>query len=122
MPFDANPLHTQDPNSEPMRTLHSLADNPVTNPFNIDILVDNLDEARSLSARLEKLPEVSSVISVATFVPAEQQASLDQLDQAQDLLLPSLETTATPPPIDAAALRSAIADTRDCNRRRTPTS
>jgi hopanoid biosynthesis associated RND transporter like protein HpnN len=113
MPFDANPLHTQDPNSEPMRTLHSLADNPVTNPFNIDILVDNLDEARSLSARLEKLPEVSSVISVATFVPAEQQASLDQLDQAQDLLLPSLETTATPPPIDAAALRSAIADTRD---------
>jgi hopanoid biosynthesis associated RND transporter like protein HpnN len=113
MPFDANPLHTQAPNSEPMRTLRSLADNPITNPFNIDILVDSLDEARTLSARLEKLPEVSSVISAATFVPADQQASLDQLEQAQDLILPSLDTKVAAPPLTPAVLRAAIADTRD---------
>lgn len=112
MPFDANPLHTQAPNSEPMRTLRSLADNPVTNPFNIDILVPSLDEARALTARLEKLPEVSSVISAATFVPADQQASLDQLEQAQDLMLPSLDTKTSVPPLTPDALRAAIADAR----------
>ncbi|MGC1547608.1 MAG: MMPL family transporter, partial [Rhodanobacter sp.] len=113
IPFDANPLHTQDPNSEPMRTLQRLADNPVTHPFNIDILVSSIPQARVLSAQLEKLPEVSSVISVATFIPPDQSASLDQLAQAQDLILPSLDTDAPPPAVTPAALREAITDTRD---------
>jgi hopanoid biosynthesis associated RND transporter like protein HpnN len=113
MPFDANPLNTQDPNSEPMRTLRSLADNPVTNPFNINIMVPNLDTARALTDKLSKLPEVSQVISAATFVPADQQASLDQLNQAQVLMLPSLDVDPSAPPVTPAALRSAISDTLD---------
>jgi hopanoid biosynthesis associated RND transporter like protein HpnN len=113
MPFDANPLHTQDPNSEPMRTLRSLAENPATNPFNIDIMAPDLAHARALGDRLAHLPEVSSVISGATFVPAQQQAKLDQLEQAQDLLLPSLQPSGTVPALTPAALRTAIADTRD---------
>jgi uncharacterized protein len=113
MPFDANPLDTQDPHSEPMRTLRSLADNPITNPFNVNIMVPNLDAARALSDKLGKLPEVSSVISAATFVPADQQASLDQLNQAQVLMLPSLDVDPSAPPVTPAALRAAIADTHD---------
>lgn len=113
MPFDANPLNTQDQRSEPMRTLRSLADNPITNPFNINIMVPDLATARSLSDKLQKLPEVSQVISAATFVPSEanQQASLDQLAQAQVLMLPSLDVTPSAPPITPAALRSALEDT-----------
>ncbi|OOG45549.1 MMPL family transporter [Rhodanobacter sp. C01] len=113
MPFDANPLHTQDPDSEPMRTLRSLADNPVTNPFNIDIMATDLARARELGDRLAHLPEVASVISGATFVPAKQQAQLDQLEQAQDLLLPSLDPEGNAPPVTPAALREAVADTHD---------
>lgn len=113
MPFDANPLNTQDPNSEPMRTLRSLADNPITNPFNINIMVPNLETARTLSDKLGKLPEVSTVISAATFVPAHQQESLDQLNQAQVLMLPSLDVDPSAPPLTPDALRSAIADTRE---------
>ena len=113
MPFDANPLNTQDPNSEPMRTLRSLADNPVTNPFNINIMVPNLDTARSLTDKLGKLPEVSRAISGATFVPADQQASLDQLNQAQVLMLPSLDVDPSGPPVTPQALRAAINDTLD---------
>jgi len=113
MPFDANPLNTQDPNSEPMRTLRSLADNPVTNPFNINIMVPNLDTARTLTDKLSKLPEVSQVISGATFVPADQQASLDQLNQAQVLMLPSLDVDPSAPPVTPQALRAAINDTLD---------
>ncbi|QAU25384.1 RND transporter [Dyella sp. M7H15-1] len=113
MPFDANPLNTQDPHSEPMRTLRSLADNPITNPFNINIMVPDLATARMLSAKLEKLPEVSSVISAATFVPAHQQESLDQLSQAQVLMLPSLDVDPSVPPITPAALRSSIEDAHE---------
>lgn len=113
MPFDANPLNTQDPNSEPMRTLRSLADNPITNPFNINIMVPNLDTARALTDKLSNLKEVSSVISAATFVPADQQASLDQLNQAQVLMLPSLDVDPSAPPVTPQALRSSISDTLD---------
>ena len=113
MPFDANPLHTQAPDSEPMRTLQGMADNPITNPFNINILISDLAQARMLSTRLEALPEVSSVISAATFVPTAQAAKLDQLEQAQDLILPSLTPNAAPSPVTPASLRAAIADTRD---------
>jgi uncharacterized protein len=112
MPFDANPLHTQAPDSEPMRTLRGMADNPVTNPFNIDIMVADLAQARALSERLGKMPEVSSVISAATFVPEHQSTSLEQLEQAEDLMLPSLTANAPAPAVTPAALRSAITDTR----------
>jgi hopanoid biosynthesis associated RND transporter like protein HpnN len=113
LPFDANPLNTQDQTSEPMRTLRSLADNPITNPFNINIMVPDLQTARTLSDKLSKLPEVSSVISAATFVPADQDASLDQLNQAQVLMLPSLDVEPSAPPITPAALRSAIEDAHE---------
>ncbi|MHC1481122.1 MMPL family transporter [Frateuria aurantia] len=112
LPFDANPLHTQDPHSEPMRTLMGMAADPATNPFNIDILVPDLAKARQLTTQLEKLPEVASVLSAATFVPEDQGAKLDQLSQAQDLLLPSLQSPAGIKQPSPAAFRAAIADTR----------
>ena len=33
--FDSDPLHTKNPNTEAMRTLYDLMDNPVTNPYSI---------------------------------------------------------------------------------------
>ena len=33
--FDSDPLHTKNPNTEAMRTLYDLMDNPVTNPYTI---------------------------------------------------------------------------------------
>nr|WP_255556753.1 MMPL family transporter [Dyella sp. ASV21] len=113
MPFDANPLHTQAPDTEPMRTLRTLADNPITDPFNIYLLAPDLDHARTLAARVEKLPEVSSVIHAGTFVPTDQAAKLDLLEQAQDLLLPSISTGDRAPPITPAALREAMGDSID---------
>ena len=36
--FNSDPLHTKNPNTEAMRTLYDLMDDPVTNPYSIDIL------------------------------------------------------------------------------------
>lgn len=120
MPFDANPLHTQNPDSEPMRTLQRMADHPATNPFNADILAPDLPTAYRLAAQLEALPEVSSVIHAGTFVPRDQEAKLQQLEQAQDLMLPSLERGGRVAPATPAALREAIDGSRASITKATP--
>lgn len=112
-PFDSNPLHTKDPNSEPMRVLTELMDQPATNPFVIDIVARDFDDARSLGDRIAKLPEVASVISGADFVPDDQGQKLDELAQARDLLATSIGVPATAKPPTAADLRESIAQTRE---------
>ncbi len=109
--FDANPLHTKDPNSESMRTLNLLLDNPATNPFSAYALVPDIAAARALTAKLSALPEVSQVISGATFVPDDQTQKLAFLAQAQTILAPTL-AAANMPVYDqpsAAELRTAMA-------------
>ncbi len=39
--FDSDPLHTKNPNTEAMRTLYDLMDDPLTNPYSIGILSPN---------------------------------------------------------------------------------
>ncbi|HEX7389202.1 MAG TPA: MMPL family transporter [Acidiphilium sp.] len=109
--FDANPLNTQNPNTEAMRTLKSLLDNPVTNPFYLDILAKNLPAARTLTAQLAKLPEVAQVISGGTFIPENQDAKLKMIAQTRQILAPTLVDTPaaapTPDRLRAAAAKAA---------------
>jgi uncharacterized protein len=113
--FDANPLDTKDPNTESMRTIRSLLADPATNPFYADALVANIDEARALSAKLGALPQVSEVLSGATFVPTQQDEKLAMLAQARTLLAPTLLAAASPPdaPVNAADIRAAMAKAHD---------
>jgi hopanoid biosynthesis associated RND transporter like protein HpnN len=106
--FDANPLDTQNPNTEAMRTLKALLNKSVTNPFYVDALANDLPQARALSAKFAKLPEVSQVISGATFIPTHQTEKLAMIQQTQGILAPSLATGASPP-VTPARLRAAAA-------------
>jgi hopanoid biosynthesis associated RND transporter like protein HpnN len=112
--FDANPLDTQSPDTEAMRTLNSMLADPQTNPFSAVALAPNLDAAREMAARLSKLPEVAEAISGATFVPEQQDEKLAMLGQAQTILAPTLLAAATPPrqAVTAADIRAAMAKTR----------
>ncbi|HLY90905.1 MAG TPA: MMPL family transporter, partial [Acetobacteraceae bacterium] len=74
--FDSDPLHTKNPDTEAMRTLYDLMNDPVTNPYSISILEPNVADAQALKAKLVKLPTVSKVINVDSFVPDDQQAKL----------------------------------------------
>jgi hopanoid biosynthesis associated RND transporter like protein HpnN len=113
--FDANPLDTKDPNTESMRTIRTLLDDPATNPFYADALVPDLDAARALTKKLNALPLVSQVISGATFIPEEQEQKLAMLAQARDILAPTLQAAATPPgtPVTAADIRAAMVKAHD---------
>jgi hopanoid biosynthesis associated RND transporter like protein HpnN len=105
--FDANPLHTKNPNTEAMKTLQDLIDSPVTNPFTIDILAPSVGAAASLSDRLQQLPLVASVLSVNGFVPKDQPQKLAQIADAATLLGPTLSATAPLPPPTVAQIRTA---------------
>jgi hopanoid biosynthesis associated RND transporter like protein HpnN len=113
IPFDANPLHTKRADSEAMRTLASLMDDPNTNPFTMDVLVKNLDEAKQLSDRLGKLPEVAQVVSGVDFVPADQADKLEQIQQASDLMYAVLNPGAKAAPPSYAEMREAAKDTAE---------
>ncbi|PXV60354.1 hypothetical protein SAMN04487785_10275 [Dyella jiangningensis] len=113
IPFDANPLHTKRADSEAMRTLTSLMDDPNTNPFTMDLLAKDLPAAKVMSEKLGKLPEVAQVVSGVDFVPAGQDDKLEQLQQASDLMYAVLnpgEKVAAPTADD---IRSAARDTSE---------
>ncbi|WP_298224948.1 MMPL family transporter [Acidocella sp.] len=111
MNFDANPLDTKDPNTESMRTIHTLLADPQTNPFYADAMVPNIASARILAEKFGKLPEVSQVISGATFVPENQGQKLAMLAQARNILAPTLAAAANPPQqqVTAEQIRVAMA-------------
>ena len=86
LPFDANPLHTKDATTEAMRTLEDLRDSPLANPFTAEIMTADAASAATLSQRLRDLPLVSAVLSINSFVPAEQPAKLALIADAGKLL------------------------------------
>lgn len=107
--FDFNPLHLKSPTAESVTTLADLAADPDRSTDTIDILAKDLPAARTLTARLAKLPEVGRVLTIESFVPQGQDAKLPLIADANGLLefsLYPLEEAA--PPTDAetvAALR-----------------
>ena len=108
--FDFNPLHLRDPNAPSMRTLADLTRDPERTPNTIDVLAKSEGEARALSARLSRLPEVAQVVSVDSFVPADQPAKLAAIADASTLLDLTLNPFDTAPtPTDADLVR-ALAD------------
>ncbi len=105
--FDSDPLHTKDPNTEATRTLADLAANPLTDPYTIDILAANRDAALEVRHKVETLPLVAQVVSLDSFVPADQPAKLALIADAASLLGPTLAPRAPAAPVTAADIRLA---------------
>ena len=105
--FDSDPLHTKNPNTEAMRTLADLINNPLTNPYTIDILAPNARAAGSLAARLQALPAVAGVISIDSFIPADQAQKLAVIADANTILAPTLAPHDDAAPVTPDQIRLA---------------
>ena len=90
---------------------------PMTTPYTAEILAPSLRDAQALAARLEKLPEVSQVITAASFIPADQEQKLAILADLRLLIGPTLTPETTlPAPTDREVL-TAMAGLREaCGR------
>jgi hopanoid biosynthesis associated RND transporter like protein HpnN len=105
--FDSDPLDTKNPNTEAMRTLRDLINNPLTNPYTIDILTSDANAAQVLKDKLQVLPTVSEVITINSFVPTDQQQKLAVIADANTILAPTLSPHGTAAPVTADQIRMA---------------
>ncbi|TCH99802.1 hopanoid biosynthesis-associated RND transporter HpnN [Roseococcus sp. SYP-B2431] len=111
--FDTNPINLRDPHSESVATWRDLARDPDTDPNILEVLAPDLMAAQALARRLAALPEVARAMTLADFIPEDQDAKLALIEDAAMLLGPALAAEPMPPPDDAAvvaALRKAAAD------------
>ena len=105
--FDADPLHTKNPNSEGMRALHLLEANPLTTPYSAQVLVPNLTAAAEQAEAFSKLSSVHDVLWLGALVPQDQAAKMAMIQDTASILLPTIVVDHPAPTPDAAAIRAA---------------
>ena len=105
--FDFNPLNLRSPKTESMATILDLMSDRSTSPYTIEVLAPSLGEAKKLGGRIVRLPEVAQVITLANFVPRDQEAKLALIGDANMLVGPTLDPPdIKPPPDDTAVIAS----------------
>ncbi|MFM9851445.1 MAG: MMPL family transporter [Sphingomonadaceae bacterium] len=108
--FDFNPLHLRNPDGQAMAALADLLRDPLRTPNTIDVVTKDAGAAAALAAKLRALPEVVQTITIDSFVPADQEAKLAAIGDAQALLDFTINPFETKPaPTDAEAV-AALAD------------
>ena len=121
--FDANPMDLRNRHSESVATALDLMKDPQTSPNTVNVLEPSRAAANKLAERLSKLPEVSQVMTIDTFVPDQQAEKLAVIRDAAGLLDSTFNPFLMPPPPSdnevvaslrstAGALRKAAATDR----------
>ena len=114
--FDSNPIHLRDPDSESVSTLLELAAAGDAPLLNLVAVAPDTAAARRWAGELRKLPEVRSVTTTDSLVPAEQDEKLALLDDLELIMgaeFGKLERTRSDPGSLAAALGALFAATED---------
>jgi hypothetical protein len=106
--FDSNPIHLRDPRSESVTTLLELAAVGEAPLLNLVAVAPSSATAERWASELRALPEVRSVVTTASLVPAEQDAKLVLLEDLALLLGPNFAALEHAR-FDSAALASALA-------------
>ncbi|KON65675.1 MMPL family protein [Komagataeibacter europaeus] len=109
--FDADPLHTKNPRSEGMVTLGMLMSEPQYSPYTVDVLMPNLDQAAAMSDKLSDLPMVHDALWLGSLVPTDQKTKLPLIQDAANIMLPTLLVPNPRPAPNADDLRTAAAKT-----------
>ena len=105
--FDSNPLDLRSPKVESVATLFDLMKNPLTSPNTIDVPALSLTDADSVAARIAQEPLVGEALTLSSYVPDQQKEKLALIQDAANLLGPTLDPLdVAPPPGDAAVAQS----------------
>jgi hypothetical protein len=105
--FDNNPLLVRDPSSEAVRTFSELLERGTPSPWSLNTVAPSLDAAALLVERLRALDVVERVVTVADFVPEDQEEKLDIIGDVAMFLAPEPTSDGTvPAPSYASQLES----------------
>lgn len=112
MKFDFNPINLRNKNVESIATFLDLRKDPNTGANAVNVMTTSEADAKKIEAKLTKLPEVSRVMSLDSFVPDDQPAKLKLIAQAAKTLGPALNPDSIDPaPSDqenVEALKSSV--------------
>ncbi|MFN5713251.1 MAG: MMPL family transporter, partial [Bradyrhizobium sp.] len=107
MKFDFNPINLRNAKVESIATFLDLRKDPNTGANAINVMTRSEADAKKIEAKLEKLPEVSRVMSLDSFVPDDQPAKLKLIAQAAKTLGPALNPDSVDPaPLDQENVES----------------
>jgi hopanoid biosynthesis associated RND transporter like protein HpnN len=98
--FDFNPMDLRSPKAESVATYLDLRRDPATGASAIDILAPSLAAAGAMADRLSRVPDVSQVMTLASFIPDGQEAKLALIQEAAKDLDPTLAQAVRPAPSD----------------------
>jgi len=96
--FDADPDKLKDPESESVEALSDLRQLEVGATTFVNVLSKNLAGAEALAQRASKLDAVGGALTLADFLPGNQDEKLDIIDGLALVLEPALSETMRPPP------------------------
>jgi hypothetical protein len=99
--FDFNPINLNSPKVESIATYLDLRSDPATGASTIEVLAPTLATAKQEAERIGKLPEVSHVMTIESFVPGDQPQKLEAIGKAAKALGATLAQTPRPAPTDA---------------------
>ncbi len=108
--FDFNPLNLRSNKVESVATLLDLMQDPESSPNVINVLTPSVEAAASLAERLDRLPEVSSTLTLRSFVPKDQDEKLAIIADAEALLDPTLDPPEVKAPPSDAETQAALND------------
>ena len=111
--FDFNPLNLRSNAVESVATLLDLMQDPESSPNVINVLTPSVEAAASLAERLDRLPEVSSTLTLQSFVPNDQDKKLAIIADAETLLEPTLDPPEVKAPPSDAETQAALNDAAD---------
>ncbi|WP_161554140.1 MMPL family transporter [Stenotrophobium rhamnosiphilum] len=113
--FDYNPMHLKPPHTESLEVFEDLAKGPES-PLSASLLAPSAEQAAQLSKKLNALPEVGRVLSLESFVPAQQDDKLMTLDSLNLSLGVSVPENLELKPVDPVRDIAAITALRDAAR------
>ena len=95
--FDDNPLNLRDPAAESVIAYRDLLAAGDPSPWTLSVLRSGFADAERLARRLEALGSVKEVRWAASFVPEDQPAKLDRIEDLALMLGPDLDLAAPAP-------------------------
>jgi hypothetical protein len=115
--FDFNPIHLRSAATESVSTLLDLMADADQSPNTLEVIAPSLPAADRLAARLRTLPQVADVITISSFVPADQPQKLAAIGDASVLLDLTLDPLIVQPPSTDAQVVSSLWQTASDLRR-----
>jgi hopanoid biosynthesis associated RND transporter like protein HpnN len=71
--FDVNVVEMRDPDTESVQAFQDLLSDPLASPWYLNVLMPDLASAEALAERVVDVPEIGHAVTLASFVPEDQE-------------------------------------------------